>query len=62
MTRIMKTISVDVRRLERAYGFDLHEFEAGGTYPLSKLMTAMGFSKGTPQGRPRGNTNNEKKE
>jgi len=58
----MTTLTVDVRLLERAFGFDLHEFEGGGTYPLSELMTAMGFSKVTPQGRPRGNTNKEKKE
>jgi len=55
----MKNITVDVRLLERAYSFDLHEFKDGGTYPLSKLMTAMGFSKGTPQGRSRGNTKQE---
>jgi len=55
----MKNIAVDVRFLERAYGCDLHEFEDGGTYPLSKLMTAMGFSKATPQGRSRGNTKQE---
>jgi len=58
----MKSITVDVRFLERAYSFDLHEFEDGGTYPLSKLMTAMGFSKVSPQGRPRGNTNKGEKE
>jgi len=55
----MKTITVDVRFLERAYGFDLHEFKDGATYPLSKLMTAMGFSKAAPLGRPRGNTKQE---
>jgi len=55
----MKNITVDVRNIERAFGFDLHQFEEGGTYPLSKLMIAMGFGKGTPQGKPRGNTKQE---
>jgi len=55
----MTTLTVDVRLLERAFGFDLHEFEGGGTYPLSELMTAMGFFN---PGRPLGNTNKEKKE
>jgi hypothetical protein len=49
----MKTIPVDVRHLEHAYGFDLHKFENGHIYPLSLLMNAMGFSKGVPQLKPR---------
>jgi len=53
----MKNITVDIRRIERAFGFDLHEFEEGGTYPLSKLMTVMGFINGTH--RSRGNTKQE---
>jgi len=55
----MMTLTVDVRLLERAFCLDLHEFEGGGHYPLSKLMIAMGFGKGTPQGKPRGNTKQE---
>ena len=47
----MKNITVDVRHIELALGIDLHEFEGGHTYPLSKLMIAMGFSKGEPQRR-----------
>ena len=46
----MKNITVDVRHLELALGIDLHEFEGGHTYPLSKLMIAMGFHKHTAQG------------
>ena len=55
----MKNITVDVRFLERAFGLDLHEFEGGKTYRLSELMTAMGFSRGSPQGGSRGNTKQE---
>ena len=46
----MKNITVDVRHLELVLGIDLHEFEGGHTYPLSKLMIAMGFHKHTAQG------------
>jgi len=55
----MKNITVDVRHLEDTFGIDLHEFEGGHIYPLSKLMATMGFTRGTPQGRPRGNTKQE---
>jgi len=50
----MKNITVDVRLLERAFGFDLHEFEPGKTYPLAQLLKALGFlSPGIPKTGPR---------
>ena len=55
----MRNITVDVRLLEHAFNLDLHEFEAGYTYPLPKLLNAMGFLN---PGRPLGNINKEKKE
>jgi hypothetical protein len=41
----MKTIPVDVRRIERASGLNLHEFEEGHTYPLAKLMNVLHLAK-----------------
>jgi hypothetical protein len=40
-----KNIPVNIRHLEQAYGFELHQFESGVTYPLAKLMDALGFMK-----------------
>jgi hypothetical protein len=42
-------IPVNIRHLEQAHGIDLHEFKPGVTYPLAKLMDALGFMK---PGRP----------
>jgi len=58
----MKTLTVDVRCIERVFGFDLHQFEEGHVYPAIDLMDAMGLIIGTPQGRPRGNTKGKEKE
>jgi hypothetical protein len=40
-----KRLSVEISKLEQCSGVDLHEFEPGKTYPLSKLMDALGFMK-----------------
>jgi hypothetical protein len=42
----MKSIPVDIRHLEDAFHIDLSQFEAGKTYPLSKLLDALGLLKG----------------
>lgn len=42
-------IPVNIRYLEQAHGVDLSEFAPGVTYPLAKLMDALGFMK---PGRP----------
>ena len=49
-----KTLSVDVSRLQQFWGIDLNAFEPGKTYPLSKLMDAIGLQRGTPGPKTRG--------
>lgn len=51
------TLSVDVHKLERFWNIDLHEFKPGGTYPVAKLMDALGFFHvhGRPKLKQRGN-------
>lgn len=48
-------IPVNIRHPEQAHGIDLHEFKPEVTYPLAKLMDALGFV--TP-GRPTVKTSN----
>ena len=62
-TEKKKTLSCNVIHLEQAFGADLHEFKPGETYPLSKLMDALGFFHvhRRPKLRPRGNVRGETK-
>jgi hypothetical protein len=52
------TLSVDIHQLEQYWNTDLHEFKPGGTYPISKLMDALGLFHvhGRPKLRQRGKT------
>lgn len=52
----MKSIPVDIKHLEEVYNIDLHEFEPGRTYPMLKLMDALGLAHGSLRYLPRGNT------
>jgi hypothetical protein len=51
-------ISINIRHLEQAHGVDLSEFEPGVTYPLAKLMDALGFMKPGRQKCTRGGDKN----
>jgi hypothetical protein len=53
-----KTLSVNIPLLEQFWNTDLHESKPGETYPISKLMGALGFFHvhGRPKLKPRGNT------
>ena len=49
-----KSIPVNIKHIEEAFGIDLHEFEPGKTYPLAQLLVALGFlSRGIPKTGPR---------
>jgi hypothetical protein len=52
-----QNVPVNIRDLEK-HGIDLHEFKPGVTYPLAKLMDALGVFhvRGRPKLRPRGTT------
>lgn len=52
----IKTISVDIQRLEQFWDIDLHELEPGEIYPASKLINAIGLQHGTPKLKPWGST------
>ena len=58
-----KTLSVVVNHLEQAFDTDLHEFEPGETYPLSKLMDALGLFHvhGRPKLQPMGDARGDMK-
>ena len=58
-----KNLCCNVDHLEQAFGADLHEFEPGETYPLSKLMDALGLfhAHGRPKLQPRGNVRGDMK-
>jgi hypothetical protein len=58
-----KTLSVDISRLEKFWDADLHEFNPDETYPLSKLMDALGFFHvhGRPKLQPRANVRGDLK-
>jgi hypothetical protein len=49
----MLNIPVELQPLAEFWNIDLHEFEPGKTYPLSKLFATLGLAKGTPKGKPR---------
>jgi hypothetical protein len=51
------TVTVDIDLLAGIYYWiDPNKFLPGHTYPMSELMEEIGLTKGTPQGKPRGNT------
>lgn len=59
-----KNATVNIQHLEEAFpDTDLSEFEPGETYPLPKLMDALGFFHvhGRPKLRPRNNVRGDKK-
>ena len=50
-------VTVDTDFLAKKYPpLDPHKFRKGHTYHMSELMEELGLEKGTPQGKPRGNT------
>ncbi len=50
-------ITVDIDLLAKKYeGMDASKFLKGHTYNMSELLKEIGFERGTPQGKPRGNT------
>ena len=54
-----KNVSVSIQHLEEAFsGIDISEFEPGETYPMPKLLDALGFFHvhGRPKLRLRGDT------
>lgn len=38
---MIKTIPVDIKRLEKVFDVDLHAFVPGHNYPLEALMAAL---------------------
>lgn len=55
--KYIKNILVDIDLLAKKYHWiTLNKFLPGHTYPMSELMEEIGLIKGTPQGKPRGNT------
>jgi hypothetical protein len=50
-------VTVDIGILaEKYYWRNANKFLKGHTYHMSELMEELGLEKGTPQGKPRGNT------
>ena len=49
------TVDIDILA-EKYYWMNTNKFHKGHTYHLSELMEELGLEKGTPQGKPRGNT------
>lgn len=55
--KYIKNTTVDIDLLtKKYYWIALNKFLPGHTYPMSELMEEIGLIKGTPQGKPRGNT------
>lgn len=50
-------VTVDIDLLAKKYeGMDASKFIKGHTYNMAELMAEIGLTRGTPQGKPRGNT------
>jgi len=49
MTKVERTATVSITKLEEAFGVDLLEFEVGKTYPMIKLFDKLKFGNGTPK-------------
>jgi hypothetical protein len=64
MSKEKKNVSVNIQHLEEAFfDIDLSEFEPGATYPVSKLMDALGLLHvhGRPKLRSGDNVRGDKK-
>lgn len=50
-------LTVNIDLLAKKYPqVNLSKFQKGHTYVIADLMEEIGLTKGTPQGKPRGNT------